>query len=329
MAYQSPPLNDPALFLKISTQLWSDVNVQNEFPNNRPLIAHYTLLSTLEQIVKNDEVWLSNPLYMNDIEEIRFGMSESYSAFQSHTGIADACGSDQRRGILRNRFFKHYLDFEQIHDFDTYVLCCSHHKPEDNEGLLSMWRAYGGNGNGAAIVLNCQQVNFKPNSPITVTQVSYKSREERRAWIGEKLDQFAQILQSIQIPDNQLQAAASALVGRFRMFALTTKHHGFREEQEWRFIYSKQLDPNQLLTPMLDYAIGPNGIEPKLKLKLLETEEFPNMCLSALVDRIILGPTLSEAMAVSSVKRMLTVNKKEYLIPRLFASSTPYRATRR
>jgi hypothetical protein len=29
----------------------------------------------LEAILRNDEVWLSNPLFMNDMEEVRFGIN--------------------------------------------------------------------------------------------------------------------------------------------------------------------------------------------------------------------------------------------------------------
>ena len=37
---------------------------------------------------------------------------------------------------------------------DTYVFCLSEHAKDDTDGLLSMWRGYGGNGNGAAIVFD-------------------------------------------------------------------------------------------------------------------------------------------------------------------------------
>lgn len=133
----------------------------------------------------------------------------------------------------------------------------------------------------------------------------------------------------MNIPDRQLQPAASALVARFRIFALATKHHGFAEEQEWRFVYSKQFDRSGSFTSMLDYAIGPHGIEPKFKLKVEPTVALPNLSLSILVERIILGPTLSEAISVEAFKRMLRVMGKDYLITRVVASGTPFRPTRK
>ena len=44
----------------------------------RPLhLAHYTSLEVLEKVMMNDEVWFSNPLLMNDYQEVRFGLSEA------------------------------------------------------------------------------------------------------------------------------------------------------------------------------------------------------------------------------------------------------------
>jgi hypothetical protein len=77
--------------------LWADVADKKDFPAVRPLLAHYTTMSTLEAILKNGELWLSNPLLMNDIEELRFGLLEAGTAFRQHAGIEDACGGKGQR----------------------------------------------------------------------------------------------------------------------------------------------------------------------------------------------------------------------------------------
>jgi hypothetical protein len=59
------------------SSLWSDIQSKETFPEKRPLLAHYTSIATLESILSNEEVWFSNPLYMSDIEELRFGVLES------------------------------------------------------------------------------------------------------------------------------------------------------------------------------------------------------------------------------------------------------------
>ena len=56
----------------------------------RPLLAHYTSITTLKDILKRQEVWLSNPLFMNDLEELRFGIIEGTALFAEKCG--GACG---------------------------------------------------------------------------------------------------------------------------------------------------------------------------------------------------------------------------------------------
>ena len=46
---------------------------ENRFSNTTPILAHYTSMKIVESILANDEIWFSNPLLMNDSEELRFG----------------------------------------------------------------------------------------------------------------------------------------------------------------------------------------------------------------------------------------------------------------
>jgi hypothetical protein len=307
--------------------LWGDVAAEQTFPGRRPLLAHYTSLGTLELIMKNDQVWFSNPLYMNDFEELRFGMNEGASAFRVHTRIREACRSASRYEILLRAFDQHFHEFDVVHAFDTYVLCFSEHERDNNDGLLSMWRGYGGNGSGVAIVLNTANVNVVPDSPIIISHGSYASRDTRLAWIAKKLDEFAGLLTLHSVADDQLSIAAYMILERLKFFALFTKHHGFAEEREWRAVYLSQRDLGRRLTPMLDYAIGQRGIEPKLKfiVRPIEGLTAADLSLDKLVERIILGPSLSNSLAVSAVKRMLTKVGKDAMISKVVASTTPFR----
>jgi hypothetical protein len=46
-----------------------------------PLLAHYTSIPVLENILEEETVWFSNPLFMNDVEEMRFGLVEGRRLF--------------------------------------------------------------------------------------------------------------------------------------------------------------------------------------------------------------------------------------------------------
>jgi hypothetical protein len=46
-------------------------------------------------------------------------------------------------------------EFSESRSVDTYIFCLSEYdEANEKEGLLSMWRGYGQNGNGAALVFN-------------------------------------------------------------------------------------------------------------------------------------------------------------------------------
>jgi DUF2971 family protein len=307
--------------------LWSDIPTADNFPERRPLLAHYTSIETLEKILINDEIWFSNPLYMNDMEELRFGLNQGAAAFPLHTGIREACGSAIRHKILLQSFEHQLQEFDAVHAFDTYVLCFSEHQLEDTDGLLSMWRGYGNEGRGVALVIDTQHINVIDLPLFIISKVTYASRGERLNWIANKLTEFATLLAELQLPDERLAAAANAILERLKTFALFTKHRGFEEEHEWRFVHLKQYDRASHLENMLGYSIGKRGLEPKLKFKVVPIDGVtaPDLSLEKLVHQIIVGPSISNALTGRTLERMLIQNGKAALVKRLYASSTPFR----
>jgi hypothetical protein len=69
-------LND-ADVMQLFLPLYADLRPEDGFQNKKPLLAHYTTIQVLEKILGNNEVWFSNPLFMNDMEEVRFGVLKS------------------------------------------------------------------------------------------------------------------------------------------------------------------------------------------------------------------------------------------------------------
>ena len=67
--------------------LWADYERDGDYPEKRPLLAHYTSIEVLERIVRNNELWMSNPLYMNDWEELQFGINAGANLFRSHASL--------------------------------------------------------------------------------------------------------------------------------------------------------------------------------------------------------------------------------------------------
>lgn len=206
--------SDDELFEPFRQALWSDVEEAKTFPAVRPILAHYTSIATLDAIMSNDELWFSNPLFMNDAEELRFGMLEGFQAFHRNEAIRTACGSDERYKVLAEAFSSFYTRFEREHAFDTYVLCLSEHDPGNTDGRLSMWRGYGSNGNGAAIVFDSAKIDANDGSPLIFDRVTYASSPKRREWIEEKLTEFAKRLHVQNVPTEKLYLPAHALLER-------------------------------------------------------------------------------------------------------------------
>ena len=60
----------------------------------------------LEAILLNEELWLSNPLFMNDKEEVNFGINTRANLFLASPEIESACETKERfdaASMLRKR----------------------------------------------------------------------------------------------------------------------------------------------------------------------------------------------------------------------------------
>ena len=121
---------------------------------------------------------------MNDLEEVRFGVLEGRKVAMESDEIVKACKTAERAQHFRNWFGHYFGEFDTRHLFNTYVFCMSEHGNDDNDGRLSMWRGYGANGNGVAIVIDTAQLDLIDRSPLIVGSVSYGTAEFRRTSAG-------------------------------------------------------------------------------------------------------------------------------------------------
>jgi hypothetical protein len=309
--------------------------IETRTSRDKPLLlAHYTSVQVVEQILKNDEIWLANPLYMNDLDEMRAGLLLGSQIFPEFA--REAAGTVERATRL-TQLYNHYLAHLSTEAaLDTYVFCLSEHPQGDTDGRLSMWREYGSKGNGAALVVNTQNILYQPHSPIIIAKVTYKSNQEREQVLRAQLGNWANITNAAKLPDDQLYLAAYAAFGFVKSLALVTKHKGFSEENEWRAVYVTERDPLGYLKPCLDYFVGPRGVEPKLKYKFGKTynPEPPKTgapltsgALTDILEFVLLGPSASSPLARAAFIRMLERNGKIAFGERVFPSTIPLRPT--
>lgn len=265
---------------------------------------------------------------MNDLEELRFGINEGASELHRSEELREACRTEDNYNKLLGAF-DHILEkFDSEYVLNTYVLCFSEHDPPDNDGLLSMWRGYGNGGSGAAIVIDTSKISNVQDSPFIVGKVIYGTKEKRLAWIREKISDLAKVVASHARVDDDFFYAAWAWFTRLKSFALFTKHNGFHEEREWRVVYMSDRDEHALVKPYFGHLVTDRGIEPKLKLPIQPIKGViaEGVSLEAIVERIILGPSVASVLALNSFKQMLRNTGREALADRVVASGIPFRA---
>jgi Protein of unknown function (DUF2971) len=314
-----------ALFVPLYSSIQNLVEM-----TDRPLLAHYTSLDVLEKIIQSNELWFSNPLLMNDMQEVRFGMTEGRNVFDGlSTEIVDACRSKERAAIVQRAFHQDFNNYDMNHLFDVYVFCLSQHDSKDTDGRLSMWRGYGGNGKGAALVFKPDLFTLTPQSPLLIAKVRYRSNEDRLSDIKRAFTGSVDLVRKHNVPDEQLHLVSFQMFELMLLFSLVSKHHGFSEEEEWRIIYLPNRDLKGLFRESRSYIVGRNGIEPKLRVKIepLSIEPRATWTFPDIVDRIILGPSISSPLATKSAHRMFDALKKPEFKAKLRSSTIPLRPT--
>lgn len=306
--------------------LWSDALTAEDYPSRRPILAHYTSLQTLEHIVKGKEFWLSNPLLMNDTQEVRQGLYLAADCIRSHEGLKDMFGPAGADQLVRTFSANHY-SFSTKDAFDTYVGSFSEHEADDEDGLLSMWRAYGANGSGAAIIFDTASLSPpKTQAGVVLGRVRYGTDEQRKKHICERLDEFCRIASNVRVGGEHVGKLGKILFNRFLMVSLFSKHRGFHEEREWRVAYLPFIDPDKSYQNRFHYFNGPRGVEPKFKLVLADHPEFGgNLTLDKVITKILLGPTAATALSAESVRRMLKMLNQPNLAERVKVSGIPFR----
>ncbi len=319
------------LLLQRYSGLYSSIQTRNS-PEEPLLLAHYTTVPVVERILRHEQVWFANPLYMNDLGEMRSGLLLASQIFPEY---AQRVGGSVERVQSLLASYNHYVAYLSTEAaLDTYVFCLSEHPIGDTDGRLSMWREYADKGNGAALVFNAQKLHYQEHSPLIIAKVAYKTDAERALAIRELFEQWAQATTAPLLPDNALSVAAFAAFDLAKTLALTTKHKGFDEEDEWRVIYVPERDPRKYLHECLDYFVGPRGVEPKLKLGFgrayladpaPSAPQYAIQSLTDILEFILLGPSASSPLSRAAFVRMLErINKAEFT-GLVFPSTIPLR----
>src|SRR6056297_2864693 len=162
--------------------LFEDLHGFEDITNSRPMLSHYTSIQTIELILKNDELWLSHPLNMNDHQELIGGLNFARKAIHECEKLRGAFKSPEQYQLFLEGFQYWENIYGESDGYDLYVGCFSEHDEGKPDGQLAMWRGYGDYGNGAAIVIDTSKLQPVDENPLVLASVQYGTGEEQYEW---------------------------------------------------------------------------------------------------------------------------------------------------
>jgi hypothetical protein len=256
--------------------------------DNKGRFVHYTSAENALKIINTRSVWLRNTTCMTDYREVSHGLDllrhyfandENKNAFVNALNECSVSIAEEAIAL-----FDQWLQSIQL---QTYISSISEHDDrEDFHGRLSMWRAFGNTAARVAVVLRLGLETGKNYAlACELSPVGYFTDAEIAL-------EFANIRDN---HDFLREIDRRLLLGS--IFAMLTnavvclKHEGFREEREWRIIYS----PARLTSPHIQTSIEVVGGVPQrvYKVPLHNNSQvgISGLELDELIDRIIIGPS--------------------------------------
>lgn len=264
--------------------------MQNKHKENGYRFAHYSSAENGLNIVKSKQIWMRNTSCMSDYGEVLHGQYLIREFFNNKNdektflATLDQCSEGAAVEAL-TRFYN-WCDVES---YNTFITCLTEHsgenghsceqenrpEHEDNYGRLSMWRAFG-SGPSVAIIFdgnkfgNVSGVGFSPVAyyePNDVRDAMFRIQENVESNLG-----FLKTLPKATIVERIFRALYYG--------ALCLKHPAFREEREWRIIYT----PGHMQPPLIEYEVKSMHGVPQTIYK------FP-IDLPKWLDRVLIGPT--------------------------------------
>lgn len=260
-----------------------------EVTENGHRFVYYTTAETAFRIIKNKEIWMRNTSTMNDYLEVEHGFGCLNAAYKSDSGVNFRETFDSIFPGLTEEVVAKFNSWLPGIRRDTYISCVSEHlEEEDQNGRLSMWRAYGGNA-GVAVVINPAAM-FMQNDAVNVfaSPVAYWTQAQVEIELQRIARRIREYADDVGALDRSV--AANVLFNMFRFAVLCTKHPGFSEEREWRVIASPLMHPSPLLTQTVEIIRGTPQTVQKFGFINHPDAGITGLELPEILNRVIIGP---------------------------------------
>ena len=283
-------------------------------------LRHYTDLEGLAAIVRGQSLLFSNPLTMNDRDEVTGFLNRAKELLSTDSELEAFIGY-KVFDEFREKYLSKYDAYLRAQMLDIYIFCFSEDSTED--GLLSMWRGYGKNGAGVAVGFQVLE-NTSRYCPFEIRKVKYLDAEGQTLLIKKIISEHVRIYHSHK--NQEVRFLSGAIFDSLADVALFVKHFGFKEENEWRVKFSKLphlTDQNLMYFPI----ISSNSIN----VRLLVPINFPNgvgigedwkiLRLSS----VLIGPTIASELSQRAIDKLVTSATSSDSKVHITSSEIPYR----
>lgn len=267
--------------------------------------AHYTTAENALNIIGGRSIWLRNAAVMNDHSELEHGRVILTTLLEAPLGVRLCAALDRTHdGISNTIRASFYQDAHSARDM-TYMTSLCEHEHTDWLGRLSMWRAYGGERGGVALVFN-PDVITDPTvslglypSPVLYGDATDVSVELTK--VVESLEQHPEIIAAVDE-----WTAALVVAGALHFAMLSAKHRGFEEEREWRILcLVRDLPPQPVVKPIIRAVSGIPQTIYQVPFHGHEGTFLPQFTWDNLLDRIIVGPSLYPEIVKQAIEAEL------------------------
>jgi hypothetical protein len=287
--------------------------------------VHYTSAEAAMQIIRSKRLWLRSAACMRDFPEVQHGFdilnrffsdSARYTAlFDALSAVAPGLGDE---GLLA--FNRTWAEVQR----HTYIACLSEHDDiEDWNGRLSMWRACGGAARVGLVMRLPLESGVAAPLKIIFSPVAYFTNDDvdrELATVTSNIRKNADFLRNVS------RDTLIACVHIMMLAAIVSlKHPGFKEEQEWRVIYSPKRSPSDLVKAETTTLAGVPQTIHLLPFDDAASVDLEVLAFNNVLDRVIIGPTpFSEPMRQAFVAALLDAGILDAGL-RVCASNIPIR----
>jgi hypothetical protein len=275
--------------------------------DQKDTLYHYTNLDGLQAILSTSDIRLTNSLYCNDEAEMLHGLQlarETIAAEQSKA-------TDPMRRSYLDELHRRSME-EKL---EPVYICCFCESGEK----LSQWRAYGANGTGVSLGFSPGEFSYitGPDCPPNIGlmrfwKVFYSNATQEKI-VRSAINYYPQF-EPAAAPLDWARWTWEAI----QFFVPTFKHDDFREEEEWRLIFTPS--PAALVPALFRVARG--MLIPFYSLKEL-AKAAGHADRNLPLKSVRVGPSPSKELNAVSVEMLL--KRFGYIDVAVNKSDTPYR----